>query len=196
MAKLVAWRDVVVGTVVDLGGQPYEVTKIKTKGKATTVSVRGPKGVFTREVKSKAEVATMRTDLGKIARKLMAQDDKLRDETGAQRRWATEAEAREKPHKATGGDWATPKDGAEAVIVEELAGARLVGEAESEDAGYYVPRVDVSTVASHLLIFHDIVLESGTPNEWLARHEREHEKARTEPFTPPHIVHWHTKERP
>src|SRR5690606_23288779 len=149
MAK---WRKVVKGDRVELRGREFEVVKIKPKGKALKVTVRGGGSVFESKVDPDAKVTIVA--------------DPLHEKSGAMRRWAkpTEAPKREPipagdpsvtrpPGKASGDPWETRRDEVERRL-DELLGARLVGEATDESAGYYVPPVDVSTVTSHLVLFH------------------------------------------
>lgn len=192
------WRDIKSGEAVLLKGERYEVTKAKLNKKGTKVRVvlEGRRGTFDREVdaKLKVERAGAPATSGKPARKVKG--DPLHDETGAQRRWATqgELEAVLPPEPAEGGKWAKPKGKAEKAITSVL-GATLVGEATDPDVGWYVPPLDPSTIDAHLLLFHEVQPE-GDYKTKAAMHERLHTDAVAGPFAPLHVNHWHTKERP
>ena len=98
-----------------------------------------------------------------------------------------------RPAKADGGPWETRRDKAEEVLA--TIGAHLVGEATDESAGYYVPPIDVETVAAHLLIFHGV---DGTAYasaaDALTLHAQHHDDAKTGGIL--QTVHWHSKQRP
>lgn len=199
MAK---WRDVEAGMTVELGGDPYRVEKIKTKGKLTKVTATGRRGTFTREVKAKAEVAIhrppaperkpKRRDSGKLPK-----GGPLYDDTGAQRRWAEpgDAKATKPPEKAKGGPWDKPADKAEQRILDKLD-ATLVGATGDASTGWYVPKPGPDTLAAHLLLFHDLTPETGDYSAMVKMHDDNHARAAVAPFSPLHVNHWHTKQRP
>ena len=196
------WRDVEAGMSVALGGDPYRVDKVKTKGKLTKVTVTGRRGTFTREVKAKAEVAIARPPAGARRPKKdepgkLPKGGPLHDEHGAQRRWAEpgDLEATKPPEKAKGGPWDKPADKAEKRILKGLD-ATLVGATGDPATGWYVPKPGVDTLAAHLLLFHDIAPEGVDYAAMVKLHEDNHERARVAPFTALHVNHWHTKERP
>ena len=137
----------------------------------------------------------------------------LHDEHGAQQRWAKKREldevmregaslpagdskATKPPKKPKGGEWEKPKGDAEKMIVDLLS-ARLVGESHDEKAGYYVPPVDVSTVAAHLELFHGGIPDAVSDDEgrMLAMHGAQHEAAATGAGVLA-VNHWHTAKRP
>jgi hypothetical protein len=196
------WRDVEAGMTVDLGGDPYKIDKIKTKGKVAKVTATGRRGTFTREVKAKAEVS--------IARKAEPTRDSKRqpsgkvptggprnDEQGTPRRWAEpgDAEYTKPPKKAKGGPWDKPADKAEKNVTKML-GATLVGATGNAAEGWYVPKPGADTLAAHLLLFHDVTLESNDYAAMVKLHDDQHARAKVAPFSPLHVNHWHSKERP
>lgn len=199
------WRDVEVGMSVDLGGDAYVVEKAKTKGKVVKVTVNGKRGRFSREMKAKDEVAIARREVNKPSKgkrprskaDAPATGGPLHDEAGAQRRWAEpgDLKATKPPKKAKGGEWDKPADKAEKRLVKGL-GAKLIGATGNAELGWYVPKPDASTLAAHLLLFHDIELEANDYAAALKLHEDNHERAKVAPFTALHVNHWHTKERP
>ena len=203
MVKKTTWADVKKGDTVELAGKPFRVVKIKPKGKKAKVTVDRGNG---REYSSLVRLAD-RVPI--TARK--GDRGPLYDGNGTARRWATRAEAREvltepkglpsgdssvtkPPKKASGDPWETQADRIEKRL-DDLLQARLVGESHDENAGYYVPPVDVSTVAAHLALFH-----GGIPSacddeaKMLGAHAAQHEEAlRGMPLA---VNHWHTKKRP
>lgn len=204
MSKTTTFGALSKGDRIVMGGADFEVVKAKLKGKAVKLTVTGKRGTFSSEVKAKATVE-LAPKPGKVA---------LDGPKGEQQRWATEKEARQaddwvrdrptspppgdpaqtkRPAKADGGPWETRRDKAEEVLA--TIGARLVGEATDESAGYYVPPVDVETVAAHLLIFHGV---DGTAYasaaDALTLHAQHHDDAKTGGAML--VNHWHTKQRP
>lgn len=195
------WADVKKHDVVELGGRAWRVVKIKAKGKKADVMVEF-KG---RYAESKVKLA----DRVKIAKKGDGtKRGPLLDESGTARRWATKKEAAEvgvalpagdakqttPPKKPSGDPWERPADRIERKL-DELLAARLVGATTDESAGYYVPPVDVSTVASHLNLFHGGI-PSACEDEgaMLKAHEAQHAEAlRGMPLA---VNHWHTATRP
>lgn len=203
MSKKTTWADVKKGDTVELAGKQFRVVKVKAKGKKAKVTVdRGNGREYSSLVKlaDRVPIAARKGDRGP-----------LYDGNGTARRWATKREAREvlteprglpagdssvtkPPKKAAGDPWETQADRIEKRL-DDLLQARLVGESHDENAGYYVPPVDVSTVASHLALFH-----GGIPSacddeaKMIAAHAAQHEEAlRGMPLA---VNHWHTKKRP
>jgi hypothetical protein len=177
------WADVDKGDTVELGGREYRVVKIK-KGKRKAEVMVETRG---RYASSKVSLA----DRVKLA--------PLHDASGAQKRWATEKERakalRKPPRPAAGGAWDEPKGKAEKVFSRVL-GARLVGESIDNGGGYYVPPVDVSTVAAHLALMHGGIPGACQDDEgkMLAAHAAQHvEAAKGAPLP---VSHWHTEVRP
>ncbi len=204
MSKKTTWADVKKGDTVELAGKSFRVVKIKPKGKKAKVSVDRGNG---REYSSLVRLADR---VAITARK--GDRGPLYDGNGTARRWATRAEAREvltepkglpagdstvtkPPKKAAGDPWETQADRIEKRL-DDLLQARLVGESHDENAGYYVPPVDVSTVAAHLALFHGGIPSACENDEakMLGAHAAQHEEAlRGMPLA---VNHWHTKKRP
>lgn len=199
------WRDVQKHDVVEMAGREYRVVKIKAGKKKADVMVEY-KG---RYVSSVVKLA----DKVKVAKKGDGtKRGPLTDESGTARRWATKREAEEvlgkggatlpsgdstktKPPKKPGSDpWETPANRIERKL-DDLLNARLVGESTDESAGYYVPPVDVSTVASHLALFHGGIPERCEDEaSMLKAHESQHAEALK--GSPLAVNHWHTATRP
>lgn len=193
------WGDVKKGDVVEINGREWRVAKIKRKKKTARVRLEGKRGdTADGEPRLKSRV--------KIS-KPAAKADPLFDSSGTARRWATKGEAREvgaalkagdaaavkPPAKAKGDPWERPADRIERKL-DELLQARLVGISTDEDAGYYVPPVDVSTVASHLALFHGGIGMSDDESAMLAAHAAAHAEALK--GVPLAVNHWHTAKRP
>lgn len=174
------------GDRVELRHRTYEVVKIKAKGGHAKVTVRGGGSVFESEVRLADKVRVVATP--------------LHDKTGAQQRWAKPSEtAATTPPAEPGADpWETRRDKVERRL-DELLGAHLVGEATDEDAGYYVPPVDVSTVDAHLVLFHGWQRSDWDEDTDRVRaHAAEHADRLADPgdFAPLKVNHWHTETRP
>lgn len=195
------WADVKKHDVVELGGRRYRVVKCKLKGKRAEVMLETKGRYFENVVKVKDPVTiAASTDASKRG--------PLHDERGQAQRWATKKEAAEvgvvlkpgdasqtkPPAKAKGGSWEKPRGDAEK-LVADLMSARLVGETSDEAVGYYVPPVNVTTVAAHLALFHGgITSACEDEGAMLAAHAAQHAEAlRGAPLA---VNHWHTKERP
>lgn len=192
------WGDIAKGDAVELNGKTYTVAKLKRDGKRVKVTVAGAGGEHRAEVKAKDPV-----------KRAKVKAEPLHDGAGRQRRWAKKSEAKkvggelpkgdatvvEPPAPPVGDPWETPRDKVERKLVDLLE-ARLVAETPDEAAGYYVPPVDVTTVAAHLLLMH-----GAQPSDYdsdlarLAAHEQAHEEALTGEH-PLAVNHWHTKSRP
>lgn len=208
MSKTTTFGALVKGDHIVMAGAEFVVDKAKLKGKVVKLTVTGKRGTFSSEVKAKGtvELAPKSTKPGKVA---------LDGPKGEQQRWATKKEARKaedwvrdrptslpagdpavtkRPAKAEGGPWETKHDRIEEDL-ERFLSAHLVGEATDEGVGYYVPPVDVETIAAHLLIFHGV---DGTAYasaaDALTLHEQHHADAKTGGAM--HVNHWHTKQRP
>jgi len=187
------WSKVEAGMTVTLKGRDFSVARAKVKGKRVKVMLEAAGGTFKSEVRAKDEVDIASARPAKITKR-----SPLRDETGAQQRWATTTEHKstlKPPVKASGGEWDEPKGKAERVIMAELPGAKLVGEATDEKTGWYVPPVDPSTVAAHLFLFHEAELDHLSPTALMDFHDNAH-RAAVDTGEPLAVNHWHTKERP
>lgn len=202
MSKKTTWADVVKGSTVELGGREYRVVKFKPKkdDKRARVVVEHRGRYHDSVVKLKDRVKII-------------PPAPLHDVAGAQTRWATKPEhdaalstegatlgrgdavQTAPPSDPTGGLWDTPATKAEKKL-DALLGARLVGEATDESAGYYVPPVDVSTVAGHLAIFHGGIPAACEDEAAMLRaHEAQHAGA-LKGESPLAVNHWHTEKRP
>ena len=194
------WADVQKHDVVELGGRRYRVVKAKLKGKRVNVMLEAKGRYFESDVKAKDRVDVVRANGGNKAGPLL-------DERGQAQRWATKSEAREvgvglkpgdaaqtkPPAKAKGDVWDRPADRIERKL-DELLSARLVGISTDEDAGYYVPPVDVATVASHLALFHGGLGMGDDEAAMLKAHAAAHVEALK--GVPLAVNHWHTEKRP
>jgi len=193
---MTTYADLDKGDRIELRGNAYEVVKAKRKGKVVKLTVKGDRGTFSSEVKAKGEVA------------LVA----LEGPAGEQQRWATpeehaadepratalptgDASVTKRPAKPQGSPWSDKPTDSTEVLLDQVMGAHLVGEATDENVGYYVPPVDVSTVAAHMLIFHGVAGDQyATAADALTLHEQHHDDAKTGAAM--HVNHWHTKKRP
>ena len=204
MSKKATWADVEKGDRVELGGRTWDVVKAKTRGKKTRVVVeyKGRRA----ETTLKASERVMIAKKGEGTKR-----GPLYDESGTAQRWATKREAREvlpepkglppgdpaqtkPPKKADGDPWETQADRIEKRL-DDLLQARLVGETRDENAGYYVPPVDASTVAAHLTLFHGgIPAACEGEGAMLAAHTAQHDEVKR--GIPLAVNHWHTAKRP
>jgi hypothetical protein len=181
------------GDRVIVAGREYRVEKAKPKGDRVKLTLSHSGQAFASKVP-----AGDRFDL--IV-------EKLHDKSGAQQRWAKPAELAEhgrarlgrgdpevtKPPKPAIGDpWETPADRVERKL-DQILGARLVAEG-AEAVGYYVPPVDVSTVASHLALFHGVDPSEYGIDDMLDLHKTQHAEALN--GTALKVNHWHTETRP
>lgn len=189
---MTTWRDIVKGDAVELGGKLFTVSRIKGKKKRRTVTVTGPGGAFTSEVKADEKVKRA----------------KLHSREGAQRRWASEAERAEAerlplvtpgnpsqtkpPHKAKGSGWTDYADKVERELMRD--GAELIAETDDEAAGWYVPPPQLDTIYAHMHVMHGATIFDGEVAA-LAAHDEEHRLA-AEGRLELTVQHWHTKRRP
>lgn len=175
------WSKIKAGDRIELGGRDWTVEKIKPKGKRLRVSVR-----------SGAHRAESKVD---PSEKVHLAGDKEKPRQSQARAGSNKPQPTRPPRPADGDPWETQQDRMERKL-DEILQARLIGEATDEDAGYYVPPVDVSTIASHLAIFHGAdPSEHGGEGEMLDAHTAEHLRAEAGKATLA-INHWHTKKRP
>lgn len=173
------WGKVKPGDVVREGGRDWTVDKIKPKGRALRVKLSS--GIH------KAEVRVDPGDRVAIA------------EPAAKPRRAARPSDRKPttpPAPAVGDPWETQQDRIEKMLSKTL-GAVLVGEATDAEAGYYVPPVDVTTVAAHLALFHGTTAATRELNEdgLMEYHARAHLSAENGGQALAEN-HWHTKVRP
>lgn len=190
------WKDAAKGDLVKMSGREYRVVKIKPKGKKAKVMVERSGSYYPSTVKLADKVKIVSRKTG----------GKVTDAGGTQRRWATEAEldealgpmpkgsgkAKRPPAPEHGDPWERPIDRVEKKL-DEILGARLVGVQVSE--GVIVPPVDVTTVASHLAIFHGgIPAACESEVDMLRVHEAQH--AESTKGLPLAVQHWHEETRP
>lgn len=198
------WADVRKLDVVRLGGREWTVAKIKAKGKKATVTVELGR-------RSASSVVKL-SDVVKVTGRAKVAPSGVADAGATQQRWAKKSElaavmdspkglpagdsaATKPPEKATGGVWDRPSDRVEKML-EKMLGATLVGEAKDEAQGYYVPPVDVSTVAAHLALFHGGIPERAEDEAaMLAVHTAQHAAAAKGEGVLA-VNHWHTAKRP
>lgn len=175
MAK-VKWSKVKRGDVVEAGGIAWTVEKIKTKGTHAKVTIRNG----SRVAESKVSLA----DKVKLAPA----------EAAPSKPSKPKRPAKKPPAPAHGDPWETQQDRVERKL-DEILGAKLVGEGDSR--GFYVPVCDVTTIASHLLIFHGGIPEAARGNEeaMLVGHLAEHQLA-LDGRVDLKVNHWHTEKRP
>lgn len=188
------WSKVSKGDRVELRGREYEVVKIKAKGSSAKVTVRGAGSVFESKVQLLDRVKIITVP--------------LLDKRGAQQRWAKPGEVKidepeglpvgdstitKPPGKPSGDPWETHRDKVERRL-DSLLGAHLVGESTGEDAGYYVPPVDISTVAAHVALFHGVDPSEYGVDDMLELHGHEHESALKGRALK--VNHWHSETRP
>jgi hypothetical protein len=177
-SKGTTWADIVKGDRVEIGGKEYDVEKAKPKGKLIRARLTRNGKVFEGEQRAKDAVTRL-------------PPAPLHDEAGAQTRWA-------KPEES-GDPWETPRDRVEEKL-DRILGAVLVAETDNEAAGYFVPPQDVTTIASHLAMFHakdadeTRALMSLGIDDMLEHHASAHAAALNGAPLP--VNHWHTKTRP
>lgn len=175
------WGEIRKGDALDLGGRTWVVDKIKPGKKKAEVKISHKGNVVRDTVKLKDKV--------RIAE---------RAAPAAPRKPAKAAEPKkmppEPPKPATGNPWETQQDRLERKL-DEVLGAKLMGESVDGEKTYYVPPIDITTVASHMVIFH-----GGTGGEvdetvMLKTHAKQHADAEAGARALP-IAHWHTERRP
>lgn len=196
------WDDVKKRDVVEMSGRKYRVVKIKPKGKKAAVMVELGGKYFDSKVRLADRVTIVKKGDG-------SKKGPLLDEDGTARRWATKKEAAEvgvglpagdssvtkPPSKPKGDPWSDPPKARTDQMLAELLNARLVAETDDEAAGHYVPPVNVSTVASHLALFHGgIPAACEDEGAMLKAHEAQHAEALK--GVPLAVNHWHTEKRP
>lgn len=198
------WADVEKGDVVTLdNGREWRVLKLERKRKTVAVKVEHNGRTAEAELSKKTRV--------KIAKRA-AEIDPVQDAEGAQRRWAKPKEleavlgqglgagdpSRKKPPaKPVGPAW-DEKHGKKTAEgrIEKILGATLVAETKVEAAGYYVPPVDVSTVAAHLALMHGGIPEAcGDEGAMIRAHDSQHAEAKKGAGVLA-VNHWHTERRP
>lgn len=173
----VKWKRVEVGQIVEIGGREWTVEKHKPKGKRILVAVRSGTHRDEAKVDPDAKVTIVERKPPKPRK----------------------ASSPAKPPKPAHGDpWETQSDRIERKL-DEILGAKLIGESVDGGREYYVPMVDVTTVAAHLAIFH----AGETLPDWaqddegqmVTAHARMHSLANDGKHTLS-MMHWHTEKRP
>lgn len=179
------WSKVEPRTIVELSGREWTIESIKVKkGRAKVVVTSG------------AHRAESKVDA----------DEKVKVVASAPRKRETPISPPTDPRRAAprpqenvhGDPWETPQDKTEKLLKSAL-GARLVAESPEGAPGYYVPPMDITTIASHLVIFHgtipaDIRNDEAAMMHW---HRAEHERIDSTGELPEGALnHWHSETRP
>ena len=175
------WSKIRKGDVLDLGGREWTVEKIKPGKKKAEVKIRHKSNVVRDTVKLADKVRIAERSAPPAPRK-------------AEKPAPPKKMPKKPPQPAHGDPWETQQDRIEKKL-DEILGAKLVGESTDGERTYYVPPVDVTTVASHLLIFHGGVDPHEDGAGMLKRHAAEHEAAEHGETTLT-MPHWHTEQRP
>lgn len=180
---MTTWADVQRGDAVKLGSRTLVVKKAKRDGKRVHVVIKDHLGTFERDLKAKDPVTLAK------ATDLTIKPKKLHDDAGAQQRWAKpdEQHTDEPTGPASGSPWTTQADRAEEALA--TIGARLVAESVDGEKSWYVPPVDVSTVAAHLYLMHGID-PLQVPGDLIAAHTTQHANGDYK------VPHTHTEVRP
>lgn len=168
------WKKVTAGADVHLKGKIWTVEKITVKKKRVEVELR--------------ERGTKRVHRGQVDP----------DKKVSAAIWYTEPKTETKVTRNAGPDWlAKPESKAERNVVKILSG-KLDGIQPAPGEWYICPPVDVSTIAAHLLVFHDIELVDvrrvGGYEDALAIHVVEH--ARKPSLGPLAVPHYHDERQP
>ena len=147
------WSEVRRGDVVLLSSRSWTVEKTKMKGDALRVVVVNGSHRAESKVAPSAKVVVVK--------------EKTPSAVAAPK-------PKSSPSTAADGDpWETQADRIEKRL-DRLLGARLVGET-GDDRHWYVPLVDVTTVAAHLSLFHEARhLDVGDEGKMVELHAREH----------------------
>lgn len=174
------WSEIRRGDVLELGGREWTVEKIKPGKKKAEVKIRHKSNTVRDTVKLDDKV--------RIAERATAAPTRVAKPKPPKRMPA------EPPVPADGDPWETQQDRIEKKL-DKILGAKLVGESTDGEATYYVPPVDVTTVAAHLLIFHGGVDPHEDGAGMLKRHAAEHAAAEAGE-TRLTMPHWHTEQRP
>lgn len=174
------WAKVKPGDVVELKGKPWTVTAAKRKGDAMKVTVTA---------EGREHAAKVPAD-GKVKRLDGAKSGPLRDERGAQRRWATPEDLGVKP----GAKFDKPADDKAGRNVEQILGGRLEAVKPAGVDAYAVSPVGVTTVRAHLAMFHGIAGSEQPVDDAaaLALHDAQHDGEKPVGA----VQHWHAKRRP
>lgn len=176
------WSKIKKGDALDLGGRVWTVEKIKPGKKKAKVRIRHRSNVVDDTVRLDDKV--------RIAEKPEPPKRGRRDAPPAK----PAKQKKRPPEPATGDPWETQQDRIEKQL-GKILGAHMVGESTDGGGAYYVPPVDITTVAAHLAIFHGTIDPTESGAEMMKRHALEHEEhlAGDRRFT---MHHWHTEKRP
>lgn len=175
------WSKIRKGDVLDLGGREWTVEKIKPGKKKAEVKIRHKSNVVRDTVRLADKV--------RIAERRATSAPQKPAKTKPPKKMPPEP-----PKPAEGDPWETQQDRIERKL-DDILGAKLVGESIDGAATYYVPPVDVTTIAAHLLIFHGGVDAHEAGADMLKRHAAEHAAAERGETTLT-MPHWHTEQRP
>lgn len=187
------WADVGKGDRVELGGKTFTVRKLKAKGKRAAVTVDGQGGRFESEVKLKDAVKILPATAS--SRDAAGWHKPTKAERKAEAKAAEPKSQAQPKAKLSTDSWEARRDKVESKL-DRILGAVLVGEATDEDAGYYVPPVDPTTVMAHGLVFHGWQpSDFDNESDVLAHHEQEHRDALIGDAVLK-VTHWHTETRP
>ena len=182
------WSEVRRGDVVELKGEPWNVVAVKAKKKGVHV-----------EVERNGRHASSRVDpAAKVTVTARARPaTSKRPATHPSRRGLGPGDPSvvAPPATAAGDLWGTQQDRIEGDL-QRILGATLIGESKDEASGFYVPPVDVTTVAGHMVTFHGGIPEAcEDEGAMLVAHDAQHQNARKGEGVLA-VNHWHTDRRP
>lgn len=164
------WSKVERGDVVELGGREWTIVAVKLKkGGRVKVAVRSGTRTAESVVDADAKV------------RIVQPPSELKPAAAA---------------RAVGDPWERPIDRVERKL-DEILGARLIGQSDDGEKSWYVPLVDEQTVSSHLVIFHGGIPDEarGDVERMVALHAGVHVDAGTDTLTGV-VPHIHTDRRP
>ena len=174
------WSKVSRGDVIDLRGVAWTVEKIKPKGEKAKVAIRSGSRTADAKVRLADKVRI-------VERRATSAPQKPAKAKPPQRMPPT------RPKPAHGDPWETQQDRVERKL-DQILGARLVGESTDGGSSYYVPPVDVQTIRAHMMVFHGDPARDATEVQLLERHEAEHKASASGAALA--VAHWHTEKRP
>lgn len=184
------WKDVPVGSTVLLRGKRWTLVSLEKAedGLAVVVKSKGQTARTTVGKKDEVELVAFSTKI-RVEEAVEARREKKKKRLGEK---LTKPTFEVEPSGWTG----TPRGDAPEKAIRAILGAELVGVQLGDDEAYTVPLIDVSTLSSHLFLFHGIgpvdVLKEGGFADALAIHSAEHEAGHAEPKIP----HFHDADRP
>lgn len=170
------WSKIRRGDTIVAAGREWTVEKLKPGKRRIAVRIRSGKHVAEQKVDPDEKITLAEPKQTKPARER-----------------APKPQPATPPKPAEGDPWETQQDRLERKL-DKILGAHLVGEATDVDAGWYVPPVDISTVAAHMAIFHGGIpdVDGGVI---LDVHGEEHRRALSGERALA-VSHWHTEKRP